>query len=289
MKTISYICFASLSAVILWQCYVFASEKETEEYVFALAVEGRITYQTIGDKGETIQKNVRRMELLSSGTVLGIERGASLFLTCAGCNVMKLAYKDSPYTVKMTDFKRVKSVNWEITRNLLAAIKHFIYPDSMPGPRVETGVRTAREIQWCKGFWPSDNEKIIPIGEVAIFEWDSEGTYFFLEIKDFETRETVFSGKNPLCRIEVPVGYFKAGRRYEWFLSEERTAKKRNATFSLIPEVERIRIMTIFNDMPSLLPDDVDNDTRYRLQAGYLCSEGFDYDGWQWLKIKGLL
>jgi hypothetical protein len=47
--------------------------------------------------------------------------------------------------------------------------------------------------------------------------------------------------------------------------------------------------MKTFHDLPSLLPAETDNETRYRLQAGYLSSEGLDYAAWQWLRLKGIL
>jgi hypothetical protein len=289
MKMLSCLFLAVLFAAGFSQGNAAASEKASEEYVFALEVEGQITYQTIGDKGETIKKNVRRMEPIASGAVLEIERDASVSLTCPGCNVVNLTSKNSPYRVKMSDFRQVRPVTSQIAKSFWRAIKNYISPETMPRLRVETGVRGSWEPQQCRGFWPSKNEKILPIAESIIFEWDLDCNYFALEIKDLETKDMIFSEITKSNKIYVPFRFFKAGKKYEWILIRERPGKSRSSIFMLLAEEESTGIMKTFHDLPSLLPAETDNETRYRLQAGYLSSEGLDYAAWQWLRLKGIL
>jgi len=96
------------------------------------------------------------------------------------------------------------------------------------------------------------------------------------------------SEKTMLKKIEVPSGIFKPGRRYEWFLLEEETGEKCNATFTLLSKNESNRIMEMVDHLPSLLPPVVDMETKCRLQAGYLVSEGLNYDAWKWLERNGI-
>jgi hypothetical protein len=288
MKTIFCTFLAGLFVAVFSQCNVAASEKASEEYVFALEVEGQVSYQMVGDKGETIRKNVRRMQLISPGTVLEIAKDASVSLTCPGCNVLSLSSKDSPYIVKMSDFKQVRPISSQIAKSFWQAVKNYISPETTARLKVETGVRASWESQQCQGFWPSNNEKILLIAENIIFEWDLECNYFVLEIKDFDTKDTIFSEITKSTRISVPVNLFKAGKRYEWFLVRERPGKTRHASFMLLTENESTRIMKTFHEIPSLLPSEADNETRYRLQAGYLFSEGFNYAALQWLRLKGV-
>ena len=288
MKMISGIFLASLFIAAFSPGPVAASEKASAEYVFALEVEGQITSQTTEEKGETVRKNVRRMEPLSAGTVLEIGKDASLSLTCPGCNVLNLTSPNSPYTVKMSDFKPIRPISSQIAKSFWQAIKYYISPEAMPRLKVETGVRASLDSQQCQGFWPSNNEKIPPVGESILFEWDLECDYFALEIKDLDTMEMIFSEITKSNRFQVPLRFFKAGKRYEWSLIRERPGKSHHAIFVVPTEDESARLLKILHDLPSLLPAEADNETGWRLQAGYLSSEDFNYAAWQWLKLKGL-
>jgi hypothetical protein len=46
--------------------------------------------------------------------------------------------------------------------------------------------------------------------------------------------------------------------------------------------------MEIVNNLPTILPPGMDMETRCRLQAGYLVSEGLNYDAWIWLERNGI-
>jgi hypothetical protein len=91
-----------------------------------------------------------------------------------------------------------------------------------------------------------------------------------------------------LKKIDVPLGILKPGRRYEWFLMEEETGGRCRATFAVLSKEESGRIMEVVNDLPALLPSETDMETKCRLQAGYLASEGLHYDAWKWLERHGI-
>jgi len=271
-----------------------ANEGVSEEYVYLLKSEGgkiyRITEKTAGTKKEWVKKEIRRMELISPCTMLEIEKGASVFLACGGCGVLNLTHKDSPYVVRMKDFKKEGSTKSKITEYFTAALNNYIHPDSRPGSKANLGTRgypDVRKMGVCKDLWPPDSADIMPIEPIS-FKWRTKGTRFFLEIKEFGTNATVYSEKTMLKKIDVPLGIFKPGRKYEWFLLEEGTGKKCNSTFAILSRDEFSRVMEIVNNLPTLLPPGMDMETKCRLQAGYLLSEGLHYDAWKWLEQNGI-
>jgi hypothetical protein len=271
-----------------------ANEAVSEEYVYLLKSEGgkiyRITEKTAGKKKESVKKEIRRMELISPGTILEIEKKASVFLACGGCGVLNLTHKDSPYVVSMKDFKKEGSTKSKITEYFTAALNNYIHPDSRPGTKANLGTRgypDVRKMGVCKDLWPPDSADILPIEPIS-FKWRTKGARFFLEIKEFGGNATVYSEKTMLRKIDVPLGIFKPGRKYEWFLQEEGTGEKCNATFAILSKDESNRVMEIVNDLPTLLPPGMDMETKCRLQAGYLLSEGLNYDAWLWLERNGI-
>ena len=268
-----------------------AKEGTSEEYVYLLKSEGgkiyRIMEQTTRGKKETARKEIRRMELISPGTMLEIEKGASVFLTCGGCRVLNLTHQDSPFVVKMEDFKKEGSTTSKIMEYFTMALNNYIHPDSRPGSKVRLQTRGIQKKELCKDLWPADNADIMPI-EPIIFKWEGKETHFSLAIKEFRSNTTVYSEKTILKKIEVSSGIFKPGRKYEWSLLEEETGEKCNATFTLLSKNESSRIMEVVNNLPALLPSETDMETKCRLQAGYLVSEGLHYDAWKWLERNGI-
>lgn len=288
------------SFVILWTLWFsfsllssasLSKENSSEEYVYLLkSEEGKVhrkMEQPTGDKKETVRKEIRRMELISPGTILEIEKGASIYLTCGGCKILNLTYKDSPYIVKMENFKKEGPATSEMLNQFIAALKNFVYPDSKPVSKVQLQTRGFQKKGLCKDLWPPDIADIMPI-EPIIFKWEGKGTHFSLTIKEFGSNATVYSEKTMLKKIEGPLGNFKPGRRYEWFLLEEETGEKCNATFTLLSKDESSRIMEVVNNLPALLPSETDMETKCRLQAGYFLSEGLNYDAWRWLDRNGI-
>jgi hypothetical protein len=288
------------SFVILWTLWFsfsflcstsISKENSSEEYVYLLKSEGGKVYRRIeqptGDKKETVRKEIRRMELLSPGTIMEIEKGASIYLTCGGCRILNLTYKDSPYVVKMKDFKKEGPSTSEMMNQFIASLKYFVYPDSKPVSKVQLQTRGLQKKGLCKYLWPPDIADIMPI-EPITFKWEAKGTHFSLEIKEFGNSATVYSEKTMLKKIDVPLGIFKPGRRYEWFLLDEEKGEKCRATFTLLSKNDSNRIMEIVDHLPKLLPPGIDMETRCRLQAGYFISEGLTYDAWRWLDRNGI-
>lgn len=271
-----------------------ATESQSEEYVYLLKSEGGKVYhkteKTVGAKKEWVKKEIRRMEVISPGATLEIERGTSVFLACAGCGVLSLTHKDSPYVVRMKDFKREGSTRSKITDYFTAALNNYIHPDSRPSSKANLGTRgypDVRKIGICKDLWPPDSSDILFVEPIA-FKWEMKGVRFFLEIKESGSDALAYSEKTISKKIDVPPGTFKPGRKYEWLLREEGTGEKCGATFSILPRDESSRVMEIVNSLPTLLPPGTDMETKCRLQAGYLLSEGLRYDAWKWLERNGI-
>ena len=271
-----------------------AIEEASEEYVYLVKSEGgkifRIAEKAAGNQKEWVKKEIRRMELIPSGATLEIEKGASVFLTCSGCSVLNLTHKDSPYAVRMKDFKREGSTKSKITEYFTTALQHYIHPDERPGSKTNLGTRgepTVRKTGLCRNLWPADNEDVLLV-ESLTFKWEAKGTRFSLEIKELGTDTPVFSEKTTLKKIDLPLRIFKPGRRYEWSLGEEETSEKCHAVFAILSKNESSRIMEIVNQLPTVLPSGMDGETKCRLQAGYLLSEGLHYDAWKWLERNGI-
>ncbi|HVP80306.1 MAG TPA: hypothetical protein VMV04_20685 [Thermodesulfobacteriota bacterium] len=284
----------------LWLCTSFlssasiANEEASEEYVYLVKAEGGKIYRTAekpaGDQKEWVKKEIRRMELIPSGTTLEIEKGASAFLSCSGCSVLNLTHKDSPYVVRMKDLKKEGSTKSKITEYFTAALHHYIHPDDRPGSKTNLGTRgepTVRKMGSCRDLSPADNEDIMPV-EPLTFKWETKGTRFSLEIKEFGSHSVIFSEKTTSKKIDLPLRIFKPGRKYEWSLLEEETLEKCHATFAILSKEESGRIMEVVNQLPAVLPPGMDREAKCRLQAGYLLSEGLHYDAWKWLERNGI-
>jgi hypothetical protein len=281
----SMLCFSSASS---------AGEGGSEEYVYLLKSEGgkiyQITEKTTGTKKEWVKKEIRRMELISPGSMVEIEKGASVFLACGGCGVLGLTHKDSPYIVRMKDFKKEGATKSKITDYFTAALNNYIHPDSRPGSKANLGTRgypDVRKMAGCRDLWPPDGSDILPVEPIAL-KWEAKGTHFFLEIKEFGSHAIAFSEKTMSKKIELPPATLNPGRKYEWLLREEGGGEKCEATFTILSKDEFSRIMGILSTLPTLLPPGTDAETKCRLQAGYLLSEGLRYDAWKWLERNGI-
>ena len=290
MKTLSLIFLALWLSISFLPSASIAREGELEEYVYLLKLEGgkvyRITEESTGDKKEQVRKEIRRMELIPPGTILEIEKGASVSLTCAGCRILNLTHKDNPYGVKMKDFKKEGSTSSKIMGYFTQALNYYIHPDSKPGSKASLGTRGYPDVPkmgLCEDLWPPDNGRIMPI-EPITFKWRAKGNHFSLEIKEFKSKATIYLKKTSLRKIDVPAKIFKPGGRNEWSVLDEETGEQCRATFELLPKDESSRIMEVVNHLPDLLPSDTDMETKCRLQAGYLASEGLHYDAWKWLE-----
>jgi hypothetical protein len=190
----------------------------------------------------------------------------------------------------MGDFKKEGSVSDKIMGYFTTALNNYIHPDSKPGAKTRLGTRGYPDVRkkgLCEGLWPPDNVTVMFI-EPITFKWGLKAIHFSLEIKEFESKDTIYSKKTSLRKIDVPVKVFKPGRRYEWSVLEEETGERCYAMFALLSKDESSRVMEVINHLPALLPSDTDLETKCRLQAGYLASEGLYYDAWKWLERNGI-
>jgi hypothetical protein len=263
-------------------------EVESDNYVFVLSIEGgklfKVKEKLEREEKESGKEEVQRMEILYPDTLLLIDEGISVTLTCAGCSLLKLSHKDSPYTIKMTDFKRVKSVTREIAQALRDGLLYFIYPDSKPRLPIQVKSRG-----WPYfGPWPPEGGRILALGEPISFRWPSDQASYSLEIWKADTRNVIFQKNNIRNGIDVPFAIFKPGEKYVWALNNEITNHQDQAAFELISVSETILVSEKSQQVLSLLSREVDEETRFRLKAGYLYSQGFTYDAWRILETKNL-
>lgn len=272
----------------------FGEEKPSPEYVYIIQSEGGKVFRmiepvTAGGK-ETVKQEIRRMELIPAGSTLEIEAGASVFLTCAGCNTVNFTHKNSPLVIRMEDFSKKGSATGPLVQFFTSALKNFIHVDSKRASRVQLATRTGKDAfpnRECQTLWPPDRADIMPIDPI-VFKWELKGNNFLFSIKDLGSKERVYRRDVSSPRIEVPAQILKPGRRYEWLVEDQPTKEKCGAAFKILTEVEFSNIMKVIEELPNLLPYGSDSETKCRLQAGYLLSEGYTYDAWQWLERNGI-
>lgn len=291
MKPLMVIYMSALFVLVFSPCASIAEENTSEEYVYALKVKGGIYYkssqQADDAKKETDKRQVRRMEIIYPGTVLEIEKGASISLTRCGSKIINPGNKDedSSYTVNLSDFKRDGSISGRLLQRFLASLINFVHPGSNPGQKVHIKVRTGNE---CKNNLPSDYAKIMVTEEPVTFLLQQEGSNFSLKIKEFDSGEIIYSKEATTNRIDVPIETFTPGKAYEWFTKNIKTGVICNASFTLLSKDDSIKIIKALNELTSLLPEEADAETRFRFQAGYLISEGLEYDAWRLLDRNGV-
>ena len=251
-----------------------------EEYVYVIDIKGEIVRKIINDQGSSVEK-MKTMQILYPGAVLEIRHQSRVSLTCPDCKVITLTYENSPYTVKIENFKKEGSRFRTTIKYFTAALKNYVYPDSKIGFVYPVMVRGIRQSYSLK---PSGT--IVPISQNITFSWTTPGNkQYSIKATDLNSNKIIFSANKIYNRIDVPINKFEPGKRYHWSINEEETGKIFEENFRLLPRNERQIILNTMNDIASMLPAEVSDDVRYRLQAGYLNSEGFAYDAWQWLDI----
>lgn len=275
--------FSAALGILLISFSVMAQEKPDEAYVYPLQIKGEVTYLPI--QKDRPKRIVRRMEVIPSGVSLEIPEGASVSLTCPGCDVLTLTHRTSPYTVKMEDFKSEKTSMGETLKHFKAALKSMVFRGSKLGPKVHLVVRGSETP--CDDAWPETGETILPIGSHMTFVWPVMGG-FTLEIKELLSQEPMFSENLSFDTIQVPMDKFSPGKRYESTLTKDKIGRICSTSFTLLTKEDSSRIIKTLSDITSLLPDQADKDTRCGLQAGYLKSQGFKYNAWQWMRSSCL-
>jgi hypothetical protein len=221
------------------------------------------------------------MEVIPNGVALEIPEGASVSLTCPGCDILTLTHRTSHYTVKMDDFKSEKASMGETLRHFKAALKSMIFRDSKMGPKAHLVVRGNDNP--CDDAWPEPGETILPIGSHITFVWPPrEGLR--LEIKELSSQEAMMSENLSSDTIEILMDKFSPGKSYECTLTKDKIGRICSTRFTLLTKEDASTIIKTLNDITSLLPDQADKDTRCGLQAGYLDSQGFKYNAWQWMR-----
>lgn len=272
-----------LCVVVFLSNHSMSGDIKENEYVYVLAVDGenvfRITNQALGNK-----KKIRIKECIYPGAVIEIGKDATITLACSNSGrILVKTRKDNLYTVNMKEFEWDSSVVKTLIEFVKKAIGDAIFPDEAGPQRIL--VSKGPGLYNC--LWPPDKAKILTTKEPITFKWILNGSNFSLEIKD-NKGNTIYSKETSANKMDVPIKTFKPGGIYTWSLKKEGKEVESKTTFTLLSEDESSSIMKTLDDISSLLPKEVDNETRYRFQAGYLRSEDLLYDAWQLLERNGI-
>lgn len=278
-RTMLYLSATVLLAVIS-PCHGSA-EDMTEAYIYKIENGSVFMAGSTGKQAGTDAREVKRMELLPDGAELLLQGNTAAYITCPGCNVVRITPKESPYKVDAGSLKKDESKSLKALSYLKSALKDFVYPDSKIGRRAFMHVRGVGEAETndvCASVMPQDYEDILPMGKSVAFRWDMPGERFRIEIKNISSNQPVFQQETKEQSIKVPMSSFAQGYVYNWVVANEKKSVTCSSSFSVLSTGEAEKIEKNINAVLELLPKDVDEDTRLRVKAGYLLSEGFGYE-----------
>ena len=255
------------------------------DFVYVLGLDGNAC-GSVTVKSDTYASNVRIMQMLQLGTILGIAKNCQISLTCANCKVIRLTESDSPYTIQISKFKQESPRFSEISRYLYVALENFIYPDINWGSFIYPTVRNYSD-KPISSLHPSGT--IIAINNSINFSWTPEIPIDSLQIEEKNTHRIIYKNdKISANGIDLPFKIFKAGTEYIWQVRDKETKISYKESFSLLPKDAREKIINTLKQLDSILPQEVGQENRYRLQASYLKSENLNYDAWQCLHNHGV-
>jgi len=273
----NYIRLIVIALFVLGLQAVGFSEEMPEVYIYKIE-NGRIHLKT--DPGQEARE-IRRMELIPNGLEVILKEDTVAYLTCPGCRIEKITGNESPYTVNAKKIRKDEANAAKIIGYFTSALKEFVYPDSKIGKRVSMHVRGGGNDPGkdsCESIVPQDHEDILPIGETIVFQWPLSGDNFKFEIKNISNNMTICSQDTNKNKIEVPMKNFSAGYVYKWVIETKASGLKCSASFSVLSQEEAEEIANNIDEIMKLLPPDIDEDTKLRVKAGYLLSEGLVYN-----------
>jgi hypothetical protein len=265
-----------ICSLILNATYAFCSD------IYIYKLEGKNLYRT---SGESKQK-LRVMELIKENSTIEIGKDTIAYMTCPDCEVLKLTQEKSPFIVKMDAFKKKHSKSKIILNNFSAALRDFIYPNSKTGKLVYMTVRGSDQ-DICQPMVPQDYEDILFLGNYLIFKWGVESDAFIFEIRNTSNDQVVVTSKTKNSFIKIPFTKLDPGFVYQWTVVDNKKNTSCQASFSILSKQESNKIKNNLEDLAVLLPQDIDEEIKLRLQSGYLLSEGFIFDAFRFLENKG--
>ncbi len=245
-------------------------------------IEGNEVFCISEKKGE---RRLRVMELIEENAKVKVNNGTTAYLTCPGCEIIKVTSENSPYPVEKEKFQLSQKPFKIIFENFTAALKAFVYPNSVSGQKNFMFSRGG-ESNSCQTS-PSDSEAILFWGDNLMFNWESGESEVQLEVHNTFTEEIIFSDHLKGSSTLVPMKIFSPGYAYEWSVKDNSLKELCRASFVVLTTEESIEIIEDAQRIVTLLPKDADQETKLRLQAGYLISEGYFSDALRLIKSNG--
>ena len=261
-----------------------------DDYVYVYGIKGNVYYSHSSETKEPSGK-VRSMQILYPGTILEIMKGASISLTCPQCKTLTLTVGESPYIIDMTDFAKPGSTLQDAAKHFAAALKNFVYPESKQGRIIYPRVRGPEESSAAspKSILMQPAGIIIPVQTSVTFIWTPTDSIVSINIRESRSKTLIYAQEKIAAnRIRIDSGKFASGRSYTWFLKEEGRDRIYEENFTLLSAYEKKKYLKTMEEIGSMVPVVVTQENRYRLQAGYLNSEHFNYDAWHWLDSHGI-
>ena len=277
-----------LPLVPLILLFCAATALSNDVYVYKL--DGNHLYLLPQGQSNTEKQTLRIMELIPINSILEIGENTTAYITCPDCEVVKLTRVDSPFSVSEQVIKRQNSKSKILISHFTAALKEFIYPDSKAGKRVYMNVRGTQIPQsqdTCDTLFPQDYEDIMIMGDHITFKWRKEGKDFVFKLYNSSNDQLIEEAETQEAFLNVPFVRLKSGFVYHWTVTEKNTGKACQASFSILSEQDTRETKKNLEEIARLLPGDADQETRVRLQSGYLLSEGFIFNAFRLLETNG--
>lgn len=283
MKTSMIVFLNVLGVAVFLSNHAVADEVNEKDAVYVLYVNGENAFRAPNQSSEKKEK-IRIKECVYPGDVIEIGKDATITLACSNTGkVLVKSHKDNPYTVMMKEFESDRSVAKALIIFVKNAIREMLFPDEAN----MSGILMSRALGLSNHLLPPDGATILTTKEPITFKWTRSDSNLSLEIKDNEGH-TIYSKETSANKMAVPIKAFKPGMAYIWSLKKGGKDIRNKQTFILLSEEESSAIMKTLDNISSLLPKEIDSETKCRLLAGYLCSENLAYEAYKLLEDSGL-
>jgi len=226
------------------------------------------------------------MEVVPEKSTVVIGSQTTAFFTCPDCEIIKLTEEDSPYRISMKTFKKKDSKSKIVLDNFFAAVKSFVYPDSKAGDLKAMSVRGDGKQaigEKCSRRMPDDDSDIMALEEIIPFQWGISDGKFKFEIKNLLTGQSVFTTDTIRPALNLDASILNPGTVYMWQVLDKQNKTACDASFSYLSKAETQEIEALLEQVVAVLPSDANQETKTRLKAGYLLSEGLNFDAYRLL------
>jgi len=277
-----FICLSTLLVMAFFNAAICSDSPSDASGIYLCKIEGGKVY-SLTSAGK--RRVIRAMEIIQENSILEIEPETTAYLTCPGCEVIKVTREDNPSPIKKEKFKISRQPVKIIAENFMAALKAFVYPDSKIR-EMDFMYSRGKQSESCRTM-PVDSEAILFWGDHLMFNWELKGSEFLFEIQNTFTQEVIFSDHATELSQKVPMDIFSPGFVYEWSVTDQKATETCQVSFMVLTLEESTEIIKEAQKVVQLMPRGTDRETMLRLKAGFLVSQGYFTDAQRLIENNG--